>query len=296
VLVHDTAPHPALADLDVKVSAGDIRDRESVRLACRGVNAVIHCAAFVRIGWSQREVYDAVNVQGTRHVAEACREAGARMVHISTTDVFGRCSLRQPTNEETPYAGGPAVPYVVTKRQAEEIVAREIAQGLDAVTVNPGFMLSPWDWKPSSGKLLLATSRGSMILAPRGWLSLCDARDVAAAILTARDQANASERYILAGRTMQWIELMRLIADTCHVRRPLLRAGPMQLKVGGWGGDLIGRVTGREPDFNSAAIAMAGLPKNYSSDRASAQLGYQIRPAAETVSDAWDWFRTHGYR
>lgn len=284
---------PELAGLDVEAAGGDIRDEAAVRQACRGVAAVIHCAAHVRIGWTERALFDAINVDGTRHVARACCDEGIRLVHVSTTDVFGRCSLREPTDEETPFAASPRVPYVETKRQAEAVVDAEIERGLNATIVNPAFMLGPWDWKPSSGQLLLNVAANRAILAPRGYLSLCDARDVASGIVAARDRGQCGRRYILAGKTMEWIELLRLLADVCGARRPLMRGGPLMLKIGGWGGDVWGRLSGHEPAVNSAAIAMAWVTKNYTSARAIAELGYTIRPSTDTVSDAWQWFRTH---
>jgi dihydroflavonol-4-reductase len=249
----------------------------------------------VRIGWSDRETFQAINVTGTRNVAAACRQEGVRLVHVSSTDVFGGCSLTNPTDEETPYGSGPRVPYVESKREAEAVITEERDRGLQVVTVNPAFMLGPWDWKPSSGKLLLAAARGNIVLTPLGCVSLCDVRDVAAGIITARDRGDSGRRYILAGRTMEWFQLLTLMADICNVRRPLMRARPMMLKIGGWGGDWWGKLTGTEPDVNSGAIAMAWLPKNYSSARAADELGYHIRPAEETIRDSWDWFRTHGY-
>ena len=56
--------------------------------------------------------------------------------------------------------------------------------GLDAVIVNPGFMLGPWDWKPSSGRMLLEVAQGIAWLAPQGHFSVCDVRDVVAGILS----------------------------------------------------------------------------------------------------------------
>jgi dihydroflavonol-4-reductase len=293
VLVRRAGKAPELAGLDVESITGDIRDEAAVRQACHDVAAVIHCAAYVRIGWSQRETFVAINVDGTRNVARACREQGIRLVHVSSTDVFGRCSLRAPTNEDSPFAKSPGVPYVETKRQAEAVVAAEIGQGLDAVIVNPAFMLGPWDWKPSSGQLLLSVAANRAILAPRGWLSLCDVRDVAMGILAALERGKPGRRYILAGQTMEWIELLRLMAGVTGGRRPVARGRPAMLKIGGWGGDLWGRITGEEPSINSAAVAMAWLPKNYSSARAAAELDYSNRPVIQTLRDAWIWFQTH---
>ncbi len=296
VLAREGTDRRPLAGLDVEIASGDVRDGESVIRACNGVRSVIHCAGHVRIGWSDAGLYQAINVDGTQRVAAACRRGGVRLVHISSTDVFGRCSLAQPTSEDTPYGDGPQVPYVLTKRASEQKVAEEQSRGLDAVIVNPGFMLGPWDWKPSSGKLLLAVGRGRVFMAPRGWLSLCDVRDVAAAIVAARDLGRPGRRYLLAGRTMQWIEAMRLIAHECGARAPLCRIGPIALRIGGWLGDVRGWLTGHEPEVNSAAVAMAWLEKNYSSARAEAELGYRIRPSEEIIRDARRWFSEHGYQ
>ncbi|MBI2824989.1 MAG: NAD-dependent epimerase/dehydratase family protein [Planctomycetia bacterium] len=293
VLVRAETNRRALSDLDVQITTGDVRDADAVRSASAGAAAVIHCAGYVRIGWARPELYQSINVEGTRHVVDACRASGARLVFVSSSDVFGGCSLVRASDEDAPVGPGPAVPYVVTKRAAEGIVAQAAREGLNAVTVNPSFMLGPWDWKPSSGRLLLAVARGWAILAPRGWFSVCDVRDVAAGILAARDGGGLGRRYLLAGRTLQWVDAFRLFADVCGSRRPLGRAGPLMLKLAGWWGDCTTRLTGFEPDVNSAAVALAGLPKNYSSARAEAELGYNLRPIEETVRDAWAWFRQY---
>ena len=66
-------------------------------------------------------------------------------------------------------------------------------------------------------------------------------------------------------------------------------------RLAGWSGDLAGRLSGREPNVNSGAVALARLPKSYSSARAESELGYRIRPARETVLDALNWLRQSGY-
>ena len=72
-------PRP-LAGLPVEVALGDVRNCESVRGACRGVTRVVHAAGHVHIGWTGLALQRAINVEGTRHVAAAAHEAGARMV------------------------------------------------------------------------------------------------------------------------------------------------------------------------------------------------------------------------
>ena len=75
----------------------------------------------------------------------------------------------------------------------------EVASGLDAVIVNPAYMIGPWDWKPSSGRMLLEVARNRGLVAPLGTNNYCDVRDVAEGILTAADRGATGRRYISGG-------------------------------------------------------------------------------------------------
>jgi len=52
---------------------------------------IVHCAAYTAVDKAEeeKELCHKVNVLGTRHIAEACQEIGAKMVYISTDYVFG---------------------------------------------------------------------------------------------------------------------------------------------------------------------------------------------------------------
>ncbi|MFH1267637.1 MAG: NAD-dependent epimerase/dehydratase family protein [Planctomycetota bacterium] len=295
VLARETSDPRPLEGLDLDIVRGDVCDPDSVRRALEGVARVIHSAGYVQIGLSGLDQHRKVNVEGTRHVARAARAAGARLIHVSSCDAVGIGSLEKPADEETPLNKPPRVPYVISKREAEQVVLEEVGRGLDAVIVNPAFMLGPWDWKPSSGRMLLEVGGGRGVLAPRGWFSLCDARDVAGGVLAAIDRGQTGRRYILAGVTMSYLEAWQRFAKASGARRPWFRAGPVLLIAAGRSGDLSTRFTGHEPDVNSGAIALAALPKSYSSKRAETELGYRIRPTEETIRDAWAWFLEHGY-
>lgn len=293
-LVRKGAGEKSLAGLDVEVAAGDIRNADDVQAACRGVQAVIHAAARLTIGWSDLEQSQSVNVIGTRHVGQAARQAGIRMVHVSTVDTFAPGSPQHPADEES--AGPkPLCTYVVTKRQAEVEIQELVTQGLDAVIVNPGFMLGPWDWKPSSGRMLVEVGSRFMPLAPHGGMSLTDARDVAAGVLAALERGTRGRRYILAGHNITYFDAWRLFAEVAGGRPPWGLAPRPLARLTGWVGDAWGQLTGKEPDINSAAIQLSELFHYYSSARAVTELGYRFRPAQESVEAAWAWFLENGY-
>ena len=72
----------------------DITDREAVlnMLTALRPDAVIHCAAWTAVDAAEdaenREKAQAINAGGTRHIAEACRALGCKMLYVSTDYVF----------------------------------------------------------------------------------------------------------------------------------------------------------------------------------------------------------------
>lgn len=283
-----------LAGLPVELVLGDIRDPAAVRSSVRGMDAVIHAAGHVHIGWTQRELHEQVNFEGAKNVALACRDSGARLVLVSTVNTLGTGLLAAPADEAGGLPGLPACPYIETKRRAEELVLELAADGLYAVIAHPSFMLGPWDWKPSSGRMLLTVAQG-VDLTPIGAFSLCDARDVADGLISAAALGVTGSRYVLAGHNLTYRDAFRLFAERGGAREPWFPIGPIMRFVGGRGGDLWARLTGREWASNSAAVEIVSQESCFSSARAAAELGYQIRPLPEIIAAAWDWFLAHGY-
>ncbi|HEY5311517.1 MAG TPA: NAD-dependent epimerase/dehydratase family protein, partial [Pirellulales bacterium] len=219
----------------------------------------------------------------------------AQLVHVSTVDTLGTGTRQHAANEETPPDPAVRVPYNLTKREAEQLVLDAAAAGLNAVIVNPTYMLGPWDWKPSSGRMLLHIANGRGMLAPRGGNDFCDVRDVVSGILAAAQRGQPGRRYILGGEPLSYLQAWRMFSQVIGVRGPICRAGPMQIWGAGKFGDVLRRMTGREPDINSAATKMSAEFHHYSFARAAAELGYAPRSAREAATAAWRWFQEQGY-
>jgi dihydroflavonol-4-reductase len=295
VLGRSGASSRPLDGLEVERAVGDVCDRGSLRAACQGVELIVHAAARVHIGWSGLSEQREVNVEGTRNVAHAAREVSARLVHVSTVDTVGCGTRALPADEESPHGSPIECPYVVTKREAEQVVIDMVSEGLDAVVVNPAFMLGPWDWKPSSGRMLLAVGRGRGLMAPPGGNDFCDVRDVAEGILAAAERGQTGRRYILGGEPLSYYEAWTLFAEVTGAYRPLRVMRKPVLRTLGCLGSFWGRMTGREPDLNRASVAISIAEHHFSAARAIRELGYQARPIREAVVDAWDWFLRYGY-
>jgi len=294
-LIRESSDARPLEGLEVETVLGDVCDATSVLRACDGADVVVHSAGFVHVGWSQQDLQRAINVEGTRNVAKAAFEAGARMIHVSSVSTLAIGTRDQPADEETPLNEKLSNPYIVTKREGERIVLEQIEAGLDAVIVNPSYMLGPWDWKPSSGKMVLAAATKWTPCVPNGGNNFCDVRDVAGGILAAVQRGQTGRRYILGGQDLTYMQAWRLIADVAGSRPPWFPMGALVRIATGRVGDVIGRITGKESDVNSAAMASTRLYQYYSSDRATAELDYHPRPVRQAIEAAWEWFKEHGY-
>ena len=230
-----------------------------------------------------------------RRVARAARRAGARLVHVSSVDAIGLRADGQPADEDTPPGGMLECPYVVTKRDAEAAVLDEVERGLDAVIVNPVYMIGPWDWKPSSGRMLLEVGAGKGLFAPPGANDFVDVRDVVGGLLAALDRGHTGRRYILGGHRLSYLDAWRVFARVTGRMQPLGTAPAAIARTAGWIGDLAGLLRRREPAVNSAAVGMSMLAHNFSCRRAETELGYHYRAFNVTVEDAWNWFIERGY-
>jgi dihydroflavonol-4-reductase len=294
-LARATSDPRALEGLPVEVVCGDVLQQDSIHGALAGVDCVVHAAAIVHIGWKMAQEQRTINVEGTRNIAVAARKFGTKLIHVSTIDALGVDPQGRPVDENSTAPCPVLCPYVVTKRDSERIVQEQTDDGLCATIVNPGFMVGPWDWKPSSGQMLLEVAKGRTLLAPPGSNSYCDVRDVAAAIIEAGKKEKMAKRYILAGPSLSYFDAWKIFAEVTGGRPPLRQARKPVIRLVGGIADFFGWIRNKEGKVNSAATEMSLLTKNYSSEKAQRELGYRCRPLDQSAKDAWDWFQEHGY-
>ena len=120
----------------------DILDVFALDDAMQGVTQVYHCAAWVSFNAADKKRIIKTNVEGTANIANLCVEHGARLVHVSSIVAIGEAKpgmLITENNhlEETPHEDG----YAISKYESEMEVFRAIAEGLDAVVVNPSLII-----------------------------------------------------------------------------------------------------------------------------------------------------------
>lgn len=285
-----------LADVAIEWVDAELGSIPSLATAFSGAAAVFHCAAAVSVSRTVTPAMTAANVTGTANVVEAAIAARVgRLVHTSSVVAVGLTTNGVPCDETARWnfdTEGLVDAYAITKRQAEDVI-RAARDRLDAVIVNPTYMLGPRDARPSSGKLIVDVARRRVPGWTTGYNNFVDVRDVARGMIAAWERGRRGERYILAGHELTYGEAMRTIARVAGVASPRFRIPrPLARVVGAWG-DLVER-RGGEPLLNSTQIRYAYTQQfRFRSSKAAQELGYQISPLEPAIADALAWFRAH---
>ncbi|MDD9304338.1 MAG: NAD-dependent epimerase/dehydratase family protein [Desulfobacter sp.] len=134
-----------LADMGVTQIQGDLGNRECVISAFRGMDTVFHTAAKPGL-WGDYDLYYQVNVQGTIHVIEACRENKVQqLVYTSSPSVIFDEFDMENVDESVPYPATYLAPYPQTKALAEKEVVQAAAKGLNAIILRPHLIWGPHD-------------------------------------------------------------------------------------------------------------------------------------------------------
>jgi dihydroflavonol-4-reductase len=286
-----------LEDLAIEWHDAELGSTAAMARAFAGAACVFHCAAQVGVARAVTPAMTAANVTGTANVIEAVISAGVpRLVHTSSVVAVGLSTDGRPCDETARWnfdTEGLDDAYAITKHQAEDVV-RGAADRVDAVIVNPTYMLGPRDARPSSGRLIVDVVRGRVPGWTPGYNNFVDVRDVARGMIAAWRRGRRGERYILAGHDMTYGDVMRRIAEAAGTRPPRLRVPRAAAWLFGKWGDLVER-TGREPVVNSTQIRYAYTDRfRFKSDKATGELGYRCGPLEPALRDAIAWFRSQG--
>jgi NAD dependent epimerase/dehydratase len=122
----------------IEVVAGDIMDRDSVRLAVKNREVIFHLAALIAIPYSYQvpSSYVHTNIEGTINILQAARDENVeRIIQTSTSEVYGTARY-VPIDEKHPLQG--QSPYAASKIGADKMAeAFRLSFNSPVVTVRP---------------------------------------------------------------------------------------------------------------------------------------------------------------
>ena len=287
----------AVKGLDAELVQGDLRDVASVERATAGCGLVFHVAADYRLWVRNPSEMFRSNVDGTRNVLEAARQAGVeRVVYTSTVGCVG--FVKDGLGDETTPVTfeDMAGPYKQSKYRAEQVALEYARSGLPVVIVNPTTPVGEHDVKPTpTGKTIVDFLRGAMPAYIDTGLNVVDARETAEGHWLACERGRAGERYILGSENLTLRQIFDSLSAITGRPAPKTQIPWAVAWLAGVCSTGWANLSGHEPRVPIAAVQMAKKKMWVTHAKAERELGFRPSPAAVALRKAAEWFQSNGY-
>ena len=271
---------------------GDILDVMFLAEVMEDCDKVYHCAGLV--SFSPKRIKDLfkINVDGTANVVNACLAAGvSKLIHVSSVASLGRKRNGQTVTENVKWDdnANPSV-YGKTKYLGELEVWRGIAEGLNAVIVNPVIILGKGDWHSGSG----ATFKNAYNEFPwftEGSSGFVDGEDVAKAMVMLMDSEITAERFILSAEIWTYRGLFTAMAKGFGKKPPSRKVTPW-LAALVWRLEAIkGWITGQDPLLTKETAETAQQTVKFDNTKILKTLqGFSFKPLQQTIEESCSYY------
>jgi dihydroflavonol-4-reductase len=290
-----------LEGLPVEHVIGDLTRQETLPEMLQGVNVLFHAAAMLSATEKAGQMYT-INVEGTRHLLKAALQAGVqRVIYTSSVAALGlpdklASQTTEPSlmNENHSWNGpGDLWPYGSSKYLAEMEVQKMVAQGLDAVIVNPSLVYGPGDLYKQTSSLVVQMFQRRVPILMEGGINVVHVQDVVLGHLAALERGRRGERYILGAENLPLADLIRLCAEVVGVTAPDQTIPAGLLRV------LAGPIAIFQPFITAAVplsmLKLAGYHFYYDPHKALDHLGWSPSfTARQALMEAFEWFKQQG--
>ena len=271
---------------------GSPLDYATLYNAADGCEAIINCTGTTDMSLRRYEDFLPVNRDLCGLLLKVMEERGIdRLVHTSSVNTIGYGTAAHPANEtmpmRPPFSGSF---YAESKREGEEIVLSGARSGRHVVVINPGYMLGPYDTKPSSGRMLLAAYRKPVMVAPKGGKAFVHVADVAQTVVNALVQGCNGHRYIVVNSHACFSikELYHLQADVCGYRQRVVELPGWMFLAAGRVGDAM-RCLGIKTQVSTRNVRQLLVREYYDNGCALRELGMEETPLAEAIAGFHQW-------
>lgn len=293
-LVRKSTDTSTLAGLDLTYVYGSIEHKPDVEAAVSGCEAIIHAAAIFAHPQNDQKAFEQINVHGTMNLAEAAINSGIRkFIYISTANTIGTGSKSSPSTEVDPFNSKELEShYLNTKLKAEEYLQEQVRKDrLEAVIINPSFMIGPYDSKPSSGRMIMYGVKSPLLVVPPGGKNFVHVRDVARVAVEALEKGISGEKYLVTGENYSYAEFFKLLQSETAQRKLMIQV-PKNLFYGA--AHIVETLKGKKAEFNVSNAKVLGRDNYYSGTKAQHTFAYQPTPVKQAIQEALKWFRQNG--
>lgn len=270
---------------------GDLMDIDCLLEACEQSNKIYHCAAFVSYETKDKKEIFQTNTKGTTNIVNAALASNIeKLLYVSSIAALGKPAMEFSLNEKAKWENSNFhSTYGLSKYQAEQEVWRGIAEGLNAVIVNPSVILGAGYWHQNSAKLFQYVAKGSKYYS-NGSTGFVDVIDVVKTMHLLMKSNFKGERFILNAANLSYKNLFDKIALSINAKAPS-KESPKSvvawLSKLDW---LKSKLTGNKRLLTKETVLSAQMIANYKNNKIIDTLDYTFTPIEQTIKQVGQAF------
>lgn len=257
-------------------------------------DCVYHCAAEVHFKPGNDKQQFLVNVLGTANVVDVCLEKKARkLVHVSSIGSLGDSIGGHTVDEDTVRKKSvKQSSYSKSKYLGELEVFRGIAEGLNAVIVNPSVIIGPGE-AGNGFSTLISMVRKGLGYYPQGANAWVDVRDVADAMILLMKAEIEGERFIISAENRSYQYILEQIAEILGVKPPIKKASYNLLKLAGFAGNIKEKFTRKPNPLTPDLIRISSSVSAYNPSKFVNATGFRYIPVIQSLKETCSFNATH---
>lgn len=263
----------------------DINDISALEDAFEDIQQVYHCAALVSFDPKDKAKLLRVNIEGTSNVVNLCADFGIRLLHVSSVAALGDAKKGALITEKDFWEyDAKAHTYAISKYEGEMEVWRGIAEGLDAVIVNPSVIIGAGAGFEGSGAIFKLVKDG-MAYYTKGATGLVDVADVAKSMIALMNSKETAERYILSAENYHYKQFFGEIAAGYGIKAPNKEAKPWMLGIA-WRAAKLASLFTRKPAALTSDAARSSLNESfYSNQKIKQTISIEFKRIKQSIEE-----------
>ena len=206
-------------------------------------------------------------------------------MHVSSIAALGFSKKGLPVTEKDKWEYSPKLSkYSIAKYESEMQVWRGIAEGLDAVIVNPSIIMG-LGWGQKGSRAIFDLVEKGNKLYPLGSVGIVDVSDVVRIMIDLMKSDVTAERYILNAQNISNQELLTKISELMNKPAPSIKATPMMLSIAWRLSKVVSLFNGKKPAITAESAKAANSKLHYDNSKIKAKLGYTFKPLEQTLAE-----------
>ncbi|MCC6601106.1 MAG: SDR family oxidoreductase [Crocinitomicaceae bacterium] len=276
----------------IQWAAGDVLDISSLSEAMSDCHTVYHSAAVVSYHRKDRQTMYKVNVEGTANMVNMAMELGVeRFCHVSSIAAIGRETPGVTLDENSPWVKSSFnTHYGTTKHLSEMEVWRGIQEGLNAVIINPGFIVGPGIETRSSTSIFQKIRKG-LPAYTSGGTGYISAVDVAKSMVDLAGLRNTNERFIAVSENLSMREFFEVASESLGIPPPQREASQLLLHIARWADAIKELFTGEKALITKETVSNSSIRFFYDSEKLKKATGIVFQPVREAIENTVSFIR-----